>query len=242
MRRDRKTQSDAQREKTLHKNLSFTAAEAYKLLRTNIQFLLPGEDEAKCKIIGVISSIYGEGKSTTSINLSYVLAEAGKRVLLIDGDMRLPSVANNMQLENAPGLSNTLVSSGNKDNRAIVRKSELFDNWYIMTAGDIPPNPSELLGSNRMRSLLTVLSQQFDYIIVDLPPVNMVSDALTISPMLDGLLLVVREDYITRKEVSACVHQLNIAGAKVLGVVMNCVKTSQMVYGKRKKYKYYYQE
>lgn len=95
-------QTAAWQKKTLHKNLSFTAAEAYKLLRTNVLFALPGEDEKKCRIIGVTSSVRGEGKSTTSINLAYVLGEMGKKVLLIEGDMRLPSFSVKMDIRNSP--------------------------------------------------------------------------------------------------------------------------------------------
>lgn len=243
MPRAREKATTLQSNKTLHKDLSFSASEAYKVLRANIQFILPkeGEDATGCRVIGVSSSIYGEGKSTTSINLCYVLAESGKRVLLIDGDMRLPSVGKNMKMQISPGLSNLLVSSDN-ESKIMVRKSRVLENWFVMTSGDIPPNPSELLGSGRMRALLKTLSREFDYIIVDLPPINMVSDALVVSPILDGLLLVVRENYTTRKEVSACMHQLSLADAKVLGIVLNCVKESASRYGRYKKYKKYYKK
>ena len=127
--------------KTLHKNLSFTATEQYKLLRTNIEFTLP-QDE-KCHVVGVTSSMRGEGKSTTAINLSYVLAEKGSKVLIIDGDLRIPSVAKKLQISSKPGVTNLLM---NKSSDVEAFKSDLLDNWYIVPAGDIPPNPSELLG------------------------------------------------------------------------------------------------
>ena len=129
--------------------LSFAASEAYKLLRTNLQFSL---SDKPCKIIGMTSSLRGEGKSTTAVNLAYTIAESGKRVLLVDGDMRLPTVHSKLGLVGAPGLSNVL--AGLCEDKDALRVSKYFNNWYIMPAGDIPPNPSELLGSEHMQALL----------------------------------------------------------------------------------------
>ncbi|MCH5184043.1 MAG: CpsD/CapB family tyrosine-protein kinase [Oscillospiraceae bacterium] len=231
----KRTMTVEQQRKTLHKNLNFTAAEAYKLLRTNLQFTLPGGEEDTCRVLGITSSIRGEGKSTTAVNLSYTLAETGKKVLLIDADMRLPSVGKKLEMPNAPGLSNVLVATGN-DAKIAIRPSKIYDNWRIVTAGDIPPNPSELLGSRRMKIVLAALEKEFDYIIVDLPPVNVVSDTLIVSPVLDGLVVVVRENYTDRKELRSCVRQLNLSNAKVLGFVMTGAKESLKRYGKYKRY------
>ena len=170
-------------QKTLHKNLKFTATEQYKLLRTNLLFTMT-ETEG-CKIIGVTSSMRGEGKSTTAVNLSYVLAESGKRVILIDGDLRIPSVAKKMQIDSSPGLADLLRGESTIDLAGL--RSQQLPNWYIMPAGSLPPNPSELLGSKRMEAALKGLSAHFDYIIVDLPPVNIVSDALAISKYITGM-------------------------------------------------------
>ena len=178
-------------QKTLHKNLKFTATEQYKLLRTNLLFTMT-ETEG-CKIIGVTSSMRGEGKSTTAVNLSYVLAESGKRVILIDGDLRIPSVAKKMQIDSSPGLADLLRGESTIDLAGL--RSQQLPNWYIMPAGSLPPNPSELLGSKRMEAALKGLSAHFDYIIVDLPPVNIVSDALAISKYITGMILVIREEY-----------------------------------------------
>lgn len=195
--------------------LSFAAAEAYKLLRTNLLFALPSK---KCQIIGVTSSVRGEGKSTTSVNLSYTFAEAGKNVLLIDADMRLPSVATKLSISGAPGLSNLM--AGLRTENECVRPSRYFKNWYVMPAGDIPPNPSELLGSERMRALLERYSDVFDIIIIDLPPIGVVTDALAISPLTDGLVVVVRENYTERRELNNCIYQIRKLNAKFLGFVM----------------------
>lgn len=221
--------------KTLHKNLEFTATEQYKLLRTNLSFTLP---EEKCPVIGVTSSMRGEGKSTTSINLSYVLAEKGKKVLLIDGDLRIPSIAKKMELSASPGLTNLLM--GFEPQMLSSFKSDILDNWFILPAGDIPPNPSELLGSRKMERLLGVLKEKFDYIIVDLPPVNLVSDALAISPLTSGMIVVVRQEYTEKKELEACLRQLKLSGANVLGCVMNETRTGGGRYGKYGKYRKYY--
>ena len=140
--------------KTLHKNLEFTATEQYKLLRTNLDFTLP-EGES-CPVIGVTSSMRGEGKSTTAVNLSYVLAEKGNKVLLVDGDLRIPSVAKKMNIKGSPGLTDLLMGKGANMSDF---QSELYKNWYILPAGDIPPNPSELLGSRRMETVLKELKE-----------------------------------------------------------------------------------
>jgi capsular exopolysaccharide synthesis family protein len=216
--------------RTLHKNLPFTAMEQYKLIRANLDFTLPQNE--KCPVIGVTSSNRGEGKSTTSINLSYVLAEKGSRVLLIDGDLRLPSVAKKLEIDNAPGLSDLLRGKGAKMEQF---KSHLMDNWYVLPSGDTPPNPSELLGSDRMAHVLRQLREMYDYIVVDLPPVNLVSDAISISKLIDGLIVVVRKDHTKKKELEDCIRQLELSNVKILGCVMNGVST-----GSKKKYGYYY--
>jgi len=234
-RRDKKMFfSGKESQKTLHKNLEFTAKEQYKLLRTNLNFTLP--EGEKCPIIGVTSSMRGEGKSTTAVNLSYVLAENGKRVLLIDGDLRIPSIAKKMGVENHNGLTDLLIGKGAQLSEY---KSELLPNWYILPSGEIPPNPSELLGSTRMEAILNELKEKFDYIVIDLPPVNIVSDALSVSRFITGMIVVIREDYTEKKELERCYRQLELSNVKVLGCVMNEAKRENGSYGKYRKYKYY---
>ena len=222
--------------KTLHKNLEFTATEQYKLIRANLDFTLPAD--IKCPIIGVTSSMRGEGKSTTAINLSYVLAERGSKVLLIDGDLRIPSVAKNMGIKSSPGLTDLLMGKGATLSDF---QSDVLKNWYIIPSGNIPPNPSELLGSRRMATVLNELKEAFDYIIVDLPPVNIVSDALSISNLITGIVVVIRENYTEKKGLERCIRQLNLSNVNVLGCVLNDAKFDNGSYGKYKyrKYKYY---
>ena len=220
--------------KTLHQNLEFTATEQYKLLRANLDFTLP-EGET-CPVIGVTSSMRGEGKSTTAVNLSYVLAEKGSRVLLIDGDLRIPSIAKKMEIESTPGLTDLLMGKGVQISEF---QSTLLKTWYILPSGEIPPNPSELLGSRRMGAILKDLREKFDYIVVDLPPVNIVSDALSISGFISGMIVVIREEYTEKKELEHCFRQLKLSNVNVLGCVMNEAKSGSSYYTKYRRYRYY---
>lgn len=197
-------------------HLNFAAAEAYKLLRTNLLFALP--DEGHCRVLGVTSALRGEGKSTTTINLAYSLAEAGKRVLLVETDLRLPTVSKRLALRVAPGLSNLL--AGLAKIKDVIQDSGMQDTLKVIVAGDIPPNPQELIGSERMKQVLEELKQDFDFLLFDLPPVNAVADGLVISRLMQGMLLVVRRDYGDRRAVADAVRQLQYLDAKILGFVM----------------------
>lgn len=210
--------------------LSFASTEAYKLLRTNLLFSF--SDEKKCHVVGITSSLRGEGKTTTSINTAYMLAQTGRHVLVIEADMRLPAASGRLDVPRSPGLSNLLVN-GNayKD---VIKKTALHDNLYILPAGDIPPNPSELLGSQSMKNVMDALSAKFDFILVDLPPLNAVSDALVVSKNVDGMVLVVSRDYTTRSALAESMNQLKIADAKILGFVFT--RGELPASGKFKKY------
>ena len=212
--------------KTLGSNLNFAAAEAYKLLRTNLDFSLPGEK--KCKVIGVTSALHGEGKSTTAVNIAYTMAQSGGKVLLVEADLRLPTLAKRVRAKSKPGLSNLLVGqcSGNDT----LQHSELIQNLWVITAGDIPPNPAELLGSSNMAVTVEALADVFDVIILDLPPLTAVSDALIISKLVDGMLIVVRQDYCDRGSVDEVVRQLRFVDAKILGFVMTGADTQKKNY------------
>ena len=202
-------------------NLSFAAKEAFKRLRTNLVMGFPEEDNS-CKLIGVTSAQPSDGKSTISINLAYSLAELGKRVLLVDADMRRSSLHEKAGLNKEPGLSELLRNSN--DVGATLQKyvssnsSTAFD---ILSSGSTPSNPSELLNSKRMSTLLETLSRSFDYIVVDLPPVGAVIDAVSVSKQLDGMLVVIRENTCPRGLLNECMSQLNYAGINILGFVMN---------------------
>ena len=212
--------------KTLGPNLSFAAAEAYKLLRTNLEFSLPANNG--CQIIGVTSALRGEGKSTTSINIAYTIAQTGKKVLLLEADLRLPTVAKRLRIHTRPGLSNWMVGQCNGND--VLQSSGLNPNLWVITAGDTPPNPAELLGSDPMAAVLKALTEAFEIIVVDLPPVTAVSDALIVSKHLNGMIVVVRQNYCERSAVGEVVRQLRFAGTKILGFVMTGADTQKKAY------------
>lgn len=218
--------------------LSFAAAEAYKLLRTNIMFSFSGEEA--CRIIGITSSVRGEGKSTTACNLAYVLSQADKKTLLIDGDLRLPSIFSKLSLKQTPGLSNLLVSK--KSAKSAIVSNKAAPGLDILVSGDCPPNPSELLGSDRMKELFDSLRNEYEYIIVDLPPIADVTDALVISGYLDGMIMVVRNGTVDKGELADTLRQLKLADVRLLGFAFRDSVESKKSYGKKygKYYKDYY--
>lgn len=207
--------------KTFGEGLNFASAEAYRLLRTNLLFALPFSslaDGETCRVVGVTSSLSGEGKSTTTLNLGYVLAESGKKVLIVEGDMRLPTISKRLELGGKEGLSNLL--AGLCEAQEMIQLSGIQERLWVMGAGPTPPNPSELLGSEQMKAVLKSIAPGFDFIILDLPPVNEVSDALVASRLTHGIIMVVRRGYATRSSVAEAMRQLSYVDAKVLGFVM----------------------
>ncbi len=211
----------------LCEKLSFAAAESYKLLRANISFCF--SDQQDCHVIGVTSSVRSEGKSTTSINLAYTLAQTNQRVCLVDCDFRLPSVSKSLKIKQKPGMTNFL--AGQAGGKAVLQKySAGGTRLYIIAAGDIPPNPSELLGSDRMQTVLEMLRETFDYVILDLPPIGIVSDALGVSKYIDGMLFVIREDFYDRKLVSSSLRTLDNMEARLLGMVVTHSTSQQKEY------------
>lgn len=197
--------------------LPFSAAEAYKLLRTNLDFSIT--KESRCKIFGFISALPGEGKTTTAVNTAYTIAQTGQKVLLVEADLRLPTVAKKLHVASRPGLSNCLVGSARCTE--VIQSTELNHNLFVLAAGDLPPNPAELLDSKQMKDILDTLSETFDTIIIDMPPIGVVTDGLILSRMVDGMILVVRENYCEKGALDDTVRKLNFAGAKVLGFVMS---------------------
>lgn len=219
-------------------NLSFAAAEAYKMLRTNLMFSLPDEDN--CKIIGVTSALRGEGKSVTAANLAYVIAQTGKRVLLIEADMRLGCTAASLGLSTSPGLSNLL--AGMCSSSEAIQSTETLGDAMIIASGDVPPNPAELLGSDQMKKLLGSLSSDFDFIVLDLPPAIAVSDASVVSELVHGMIVVVRQDYCDTDSLNETMRQLEFLDTKLLGFVMtNASRDNRRYYkyGKYRKKNYY---
>lgn len=216
------------RRQILSPNSSFAVQEAYKTLRTNVRFFLRGTG---CRKLCVTSGAAGEGKSITLVNLAISVAEAGDKVLLIDGDLRRPALARLFVENPTPGLSNVL--AGLVDWDEAIRK-DMYPNLDVLFSGEIPPNPSELLGSEKMQELIDEMSKRYDYILVDTPPVNVVSDACIAANLLDGVLILVRKDRSRKDDIKRAVDSLRLTGAKPLGFVLNGVLLEN-----RKKYGYY---
>ena len=198
----------------------FMVQEAYKALRTNVIYSLPGNE---CKCIGIVSPEPSEGKSTTALNLAISLAQIGKRVLLMDCDMRMSTLANRVNVVPAPGISDFLV--GQCRIEEAVRSVERFG-IYLLPAGNLPPDATGLLESKQIEHLFSALRKIYDYVIVDLPPVTTVPDASIMSKYVDGYLLVVREKKSSHRRVSQMLGQLNMVKANILGFVTTCTEVT----------------
>lgn len=204
-------------------------AEAYRTLRTNIQF---SSFDKKIKTIMVTSSGPGEGKSTTSSNLAVVMAQAGSKTIIIDCDQRKPRLHKVFNLSNEIGLSDLL--AGNVEFSQAVQDTGV-ENLSILTAGTRPPNPSELLSSNKMKNFLEDLKNEYDCIIVDTPPVIAVTDAQLIASYTDGCVLVLSSGEVEKEAAIKAKELLDKVQAKIIGVVLNKVEVSEKGY-----YGYYY--
>ena len=197
----------------LTKDTSFAIQESYRVLRTNVMFSLPGEG---CKCVGVTSPSPGDGKSTTAANLAIALNQIGKKVILIDCDMRLPTVAATFGIPATSGLSDFLV--GEVKIEEAVHRSNNYG-ISILPAGNLPPDATGLLEDKQLDSLFSALRKIFDYIIVDLPPVNTVPDAMILSKHIDGFLITVREQKTKHREIDQMLRQIHLANVRVLGFV-----------------------
>lgn len=200
------------------KDAPFQFVEAYKSLRTNLEFL---SATSKCKTILITSSVPEEGKSNVAINLAITLAASNKRVVLVDCDMRKSAISRYLRIpRNRPGLTNVITSrdiSALPD--ALMRMKE--NNITVLPVGTIPPNPAELLSAPIVEQIFSALQQAFDYVIVDTPPVSVVTDAAVLSRVADGVLLVVRPGVTTIQGAQLSKKNLESVKAHILGVVMN---------------------
>lgn len=202
-------------------------AEAFRVLRTNLQFV---DAAAHPRTIVVTSSLAGEGKSTMAANLALTMAQAGSRVCLIEADLRRPKVLEYMGLEGGVGLTDALI--GRTDVIDVIQPYGGTNLW-VLGAGPIPPNPSELLGSTAMRSLLGHLSSRFDYVVIDAPPALPVTDAVVISKLVDGAIVVAGSGIVERDQLALTLESLESVNGHVLGIVLNRVpvKHSQQYCG-----------
>ena len=192
----------------------FYTQEAYKVLRTNLQFC--GKD---IKVIVMTSHGENEGKTTVAMQTAKSFAELGKKVLLIDADMRKSVMAmRNTTAKRPVGLSEILIGIKTAEECIVQTQDPSFD---ILFAGKYPPNPSELLGSEYFSNLLAQLREQYDYVIIDTPPLGMLIDAAIIAPHCDGSVIVMGNEKLKYRDVSAMLDQMEKSGCRVLGVVRN---------------------
>jgi len=205
-------------------------AESYRALRTS---LLLSNLGAPPKVIMVTSALPQEGKTTTSINCAVVLAQKGVRVLLIDADLRRPSIHKTLGMGPRSGLSNVLTGSTTLE-QAITRTA-ILPNLFVLPAGTPPPNPAELLASSNMRDVLAQLREQYDHIVLDTPPSLSVTDAVVLSPRADAVVLVIRSGKTTKQALRRARDILAQVNAKVVGVLLNAVDLTSPDY-------YYYYE
>lgn len=225
------TETEQKQRFSINPEVSFSVTEAYKALRTNINFSIPGTGN---KSFLVTSAVLSEGKTTTSTSLALTIAQTDAKVIIVDGDLRRPKVHTKFNVTNKIGLSNIL--SGMCTLQQAVQKLDGLT-LDVISAGSLPPNPAELLSSQQMADLVEQLKAEYDYVIIDTPPVDIVADALTLTKLVDGVVLVVRYQQSMHPEVKDAIERLEFADARILGFVLNGVEETTTYYrGHYKRY------
>ncbi len=231
------------RQCVLSSDSKFPVVEAYKSARTNLMYALAGEEGSK-KIV-FTSSMPADGKTTTCVNTAITFAQTGERVALIDADLRKPKVHKLLDLPNKHGLANYLGGLAKMEDIIVHDDAHKLD---VICAGRIPPNPSELLSSPKMAAFLEEIAKSYDYVFIDMPPVNVVTDALSVAKYVTGVVIVVRERYTNHDALKKSVESLQFTNAKILGFILNAVEERGVYYsksgkfGRGSKYGYYYSE
>ena len=240
---DKKKKRNKENDEDSHMKLTdsdvpFYVVESYKSIRTNVTFSLSTVEK---KIFAVSSANPSDGKSTTAANIAIAMAQGGNKVLLIDADMRKSVLHKIFSLKNKKGLS-TAVSKMARLDDCIQKK--VMDNLDVMTGGPIPPNPSELLASENMSKILTELSEKYDCIIIDTPPINIVTDAMELAKDISGIILVVRYGKTTVEDVDDVFKRIELANMNLLGFIINGIKSKRAGYYSKYRYKgkYYYKK
>ena len=214
---------------TVKENPKSLLAEAYRGLRTSLEYT---SVDKKLKTLVVTSSNPGEGKSTVSGNLAFVLAQGGKKVIIVDADLRKPTIHKKFRVANTAGLTDCLI--GKKKVNEVVNKIE--DNVHIITAGQKTPNPAEMVSSKAMEDLIAALKDVYDYVIIDTPPVRNINDGVVLSAKVDGTILVVRAGVTKSVDIVKGYKELEKVKSNVVGTVLNAVEN------KKDSYYYYYYE
>jgi capsular exopolysaccharide synthesis family protein len=204
-------------------------SESYRSLRTAL--LLSSARELR--VVAVTSAMAGEGKTATAANLAVVLAQLGRQVLIVDCDLRKPRLHQVFEVSNRVGLVNQLTAAAEPE----VFLPTVVPNLWVTPSGPIPPNPSELLASDRMRDWLKSVRSRFDFVVIDTPPALAVTDATIVGMLADGVVLTLRSGKVTREEARLCRDRLRQTGIKILGAVLNRYRSLQAGLGKR--YRYY---
>lgn len=211
-------------------NPNSTISEVYRMLRTNLDFMSL-DDPINSMVI--TSTIPGEGKTVTGANLAIVNAQAGRKTIIVDADLRKPMMHRVFQTSNMKGVTTTLLKKNTSEEAIYHTKIENLD---IITSGPIPPNPAEVVGSNAMKELIEQLKQTYDLVIVDSPPVMSVVDARLLGKSVDGLLFVVSSNQVSRTALKKAKESMDLVGVRVIGAVLNKKKVN-----KKDGYYYYYQ-
>lgn len=220
----------SERKRMVNDASPFAISEAYKAARTNLMFM------GDCNRIAFTSSLPNEGKTINCINLAITIAQTGNKVLLIDADLRKPSLHRMFYEQVSPGLSDRLAGLSGE---TCIRETN-YENLFLITAGRIPPNPAELLGSNKMLELLKEVEKDYDFIFLDTPPINLVTDAVILTKVVQGVVFIVREG-VTRMDVlKEAINKLEQVNANVLGFLLNEVDAKKKSYRYRYKYNYKY--
>lgn len=224
-------------EKILSKKSNFDTVETYKSIRTNIMFSIPKSD--KGKIITITSPAPSEGKTTTAINLAITFAQTNSKVLLIDCDLRKARVHRYLQIERGIGISNVLCGFCKLENAI---KKQVRENLDVLTAGELPPNPAELLNNDEFGAVLSELQEKYDYIFIDTSPMTVVTDATIVLPKSQGVVVIVRENQTTFDLLDETMEDIKKVKTKILGVVVldSAKKEKKYGYYKYKKYGYKY--
>jgi len=239
--RGKTKKNDAQDKKDIRRNIitdttHFSVTEAYKAARTNLMFTTASEPG--CKKIIITSAVAKEGKSTTSTNLAITFAQTGARTLIIEADLRRPKLHQYLDLPNENGMAEYL-GGFVKDPHDVVQHKQEY-NLDCITGGHIPPNPSELLISPAMEKLLEIFAEEYDYIFIDSPPINIVTDPVSIAKLMTGAVIVVRQNYTTSESLRQAIGALEFGNIKILGYVLNSSADMRDYTYNRYKYKYGY--
>jgi capsular exopolysaccharide synthesis family protein len=213
------------------------SAEAFRTIRTG---LMLSSSAKQLKVILLTSAVPNEGKTTTAANLAVAMAQMGDRVLIIDGDMRRHNLHNIFGIDNTKGISNVIVDPGGLS--GAIRSSDKYPNLDILTGGTRAPNPSELLGSERMKELISGLRERYDRIIIDSPPLLAFSDSLVLGSLADGVILVVWGGKTSRELIQKSLQLLKGINTKILGVALNKIDTTKRSYYYYPYYSYYYSD